>query len=192
MKPTKVALALALVPFLGLLACSQEGQQEGMEMGTVDMEALTAEMSQLEAEWKQAYEAGDAATLASFYTDDAIYMAPYTGAIHGRAAIQTRMAETMGAMTDRQITIERTDAGASGDLAYGIGTYNLQMGMEGMDEPLSDSGKYVTISKRDADGSWKIYAHIWNTSMSEAEVMQMLSTMSEMSGMSEMSEMDNM
>lgn len=189
MKPTKVALALALVPFLGLFACSQGEQQEGMEMGAVDMEALTAEMSQLETEWKQAYEAGDAATLASLYADDAIYMAPYTGAIRGRAAIQTRVAETMGAMSSRQITIERTDAGASGDLAYGIGTYSLQMGFEGMDEPMSDNGKYVTLSKREADGSWKIYAHIWNTSLSEADVMKMLSTMSEMSGMSEMGNM---
>lgn len=191
MKPTKVALALTLVPVLGLLACSQGERQEGMEMGAVDMEALTAEMTQLEADWKQAYEAGDAATLASLYTADAIYMAPYMGAIRGRAAIQTRLAETLGAMTSRQITIERSDAGANGDLAYGIGTYNLQMGLEGMDEPLSDNGKYVTIAKRDEDGSWKIYAHIWNTSLSEAEVMQMLSTMSEASGMSEMSE-DNM
>lgn len=191
MKLTKVALALALAPSLGLFACSQGEQQEGMEMG-VDMEALTTEMAQLEAEWKQAYEAGDAASLASLYAEDAVYMAPYMGAIRGRAAIQTRLAEAMGEMTSRQITIDRTDAGASGDLAYGIGTYNLQMGLEGMDEPMNDNGKYVTLSKRDADGSWKIYAHIWNTSMSEADVMQMLSTMSEMSGMSEMSEMGNM
>jgi len=181
-------VVLTLVPALALLGCAQ-AEQEGMEMETMDMEALTTEMAQVEAEWAQAYEAGDAAAVASLYAVDAVYLPPYMDAIRGRAAIQTRLSEAMGMMSDRQITIERTDAGAAGDLAYAIGTYAVEMGMMGMEEPMSDNGKYITISRRAADGSWEIVAHIWNTSLSEGDVAQMLSTMSEMSGMSEM---DNM
>lgn len=189
MKLTKIALALALITCPGLLACGQGGQQAGMEMGAMDMEALTADMAAVEAAWTQAYEAGDAAALASLYADDAVYLAPYSEAVRGRAAIQTRFAETLGTMTARQVTIHRTDAGGSGDLAYGIGNYSVEMGMMGAEAPMTDSGKYITIAKRGADGTWKIYAHIWNTSLTEAETMEMLSTMSQMS---EMSEMDNM
>ncbi len=178
MKLTKIALILAFVPCLGLIACAQQAEQEA-----VDMEALAAAMAAIEADWKQAYEAGDAAGVASLYAEDAVYLAPYMDAIRGRAAIETRMAETMGAMSERRITIERFDAGAAGDLAYGIGTYALEMYMAGVEEPMSDTGKYVTIAKLGADGAWKIYAHIWNTSLPEADVVRMLSGMAAMGEM---------
>lgn len=179
MKLTKVALALTLIPCLGLTACAQQaGQQEA-----VDMEALIAAMADIEAAWKQAYERGDAAALASLYAEDAIYLAPYMDAVRGRSAIEARLAETMGRMSARQVTIQRSDAGAAGDLAYGIGTFTLEMRMAGAREPVNDNGKYITIAKRGADGSWKIYAHIWNTSMAEADVVQMLSAMSGMGNM---------
>ncbi len=173
MKLTKVALVLTLIPCLGLIACAQQaGQQEA-----VDMEALITAMADIEAAWKQAYERGDAAALASLYAEDAIYLAPYMDAIRGRSAIEARVAETVGMMSERRITIARTDAGAAGDLAYGIGTYTLEMRMANAREPMSDTGKYVTIAKLGADGSWQIYAHIWNTSLAEADVVQMLSAM---------------
>jgi len=192
MKYTRMALVLALVPCLGLISCAQqEGQEEGMEMAAMDMEALGAEMTQLEAAWEEAYEGGDATALAGLYAEDAVYMAPYGDALRGRAAVEARLAEQMEMMSERQITIERTDYGGSGDLAYGIGTYTLdmQMGMGDMAQPMTDNGKYVTLARRGADGSWKIYAHIWNTSLPEAQVAEMLSTMAGMSEMSDMSEM---
>jgi uncharacterized protein (TIGR02246 family) len=179
MKLTKVAMLLALAPCLGLVACAQRAERAE----AVDMEALTAAMAALEADWKQAYEAGDAAALASLYSEDAVYLAPYMEAIRGRSAIQTRLAEMFSVMTERQITIQRTDAGAAGDLAYGIGTYALEMRMAGADQSTSDHGKYITIAKLGADGSWKIYAHIWNTSLPEADVVRMLSSMAEMGDM---------
>ncbi len=55
--------------------------------------------------------------------------------------------------------------------------------MGDMEASMTDTGKYLTLAKRGADGSWEIYAHIWNTNLSEAEVARMLSGMSEMSNM---------
>ncbi len=51
---------------------------------------------------------------------------------------------------------------------------------------MTDSGKYLTLAKRGADGSWKIHAHIWNTSLSQAEVAEMLTRMAGMMGTPEM------
>lgn len=190
MRYSRVALFLALAPGLGLAACAEQADEgaPAMEMAAMDMAALAAEMDQLQSAWKQAYEAGNAAGVAALYTDDAVYLAPYNDAIHGRAAIEARFAEQMGMMSGR-ITIERTDYGGSGDLSYGIGTYAVEMQMEGAEAPMTENGKYITLAKRGADGSWKIYAHIWNTSLPEAEVARMLSEMAGMSEMSEMSEM---
>lgn len=181
MKRTEIAPILAIVPCLALVACAEQAEQEetpAMEMSaTVDTQALAATMDEMEAAWETAYEAGDATTLASLYAQDAVYMPPYMDAIQGRAAIEARFTETMGMTSGQQITIERTDFGASGDLAYGIGTYAVEMQMGDAAEPVAENGKYVTISKRGEDGSWRIYAHIWNTSLSEAEVAEMLSSM---------------
>jgi uncharacterized protein (TIGR02246 family) len=180
-------LALALIPCLALISCAERPDQEeagqeeaasSMEMSTeMDREALDESLGQTEAAWEQAFESGDAAALAALYTDDALYLAPYDEAVHGRAAIEAAVAENMGMMTNRQVTIERTDYGGSGDLAYGIGTYAVEMQPREAPEPISANGKYVTLTKRGADGTWKIYAHIWNTSMPEAEVAKMLSNM---------------
>jgi uncharacterized protein (TIGR02246 family) len=178
MKLTKIALILAFIPCLGLIACAPQAEQE-----TIDMEALAAAMAAIEADWKQAYDGGDAAAVAALYAEDAVYMAPYAEPARGRPAIEAKLAEVMAATSERQVTIERFDAGAAGDLAYGIGTYRLEMGMAGAEQPMTDSGKYMTIAKLGADGSWKIYAHIWNTSLPEADVVRMLSSMAEMGEM---------
>lgn len=171
----RLALILILIPSLGLIACAEQAEQEGaaIEMAAMDMEALGAEISQIEAAWKNGYEAGDAAAVAGLYTEDALYLAPYTGATRGRAALQAQLAESMGMMSSRQITINRTDQGVSGDLSHGIGTYSVGMTMGGA--PMTDSGKYLKLAKRGPDRSWKIYAHIWNTSQPQAEVAKMLS-----------------
>ena len=174
MKLTKVALILALIPCSGLIACARQAAQEE----AADMQAITAAMADVESAWKQGYDRGDAAAVASLYAEDAIYLEPYRDVVRGRSAIEARLAELMGRTTARQVTIERTDAGAAGDLAYGIGTFALEMRMQGAREPMRDNGKYVTIAKRGTDGAWKILAHIWNTSLAEADVVQMLSAMS--------------
>lgn len=192
---TKLALVLILVPCLGLLSCAEQPDQEEtaqeeaastMEMAAMDMEALDEAMSQMEATWERAYESGDAAAVAALYTDDALYLAPYAEAARGRADIEARLTEGIGMMKDRHITIDRVDYGGSGDLSYGIGTYALEMRVGDAAEPISDNGKYITLAKRSAGGTWKIFAHIWNTSMSEAEVAEMLSNMAPASESSNM------
>ena len=188
MKRTEVAVALALVPCLALIACAQQAEQGGQEeqeeaapameaTPSVDMQSVEAAMSELETAWKTGYESGDAAAVAALYAEDAVYMAPYRDAIRGRAAVEATLTETMGMTSSRQITIQRTDIGAGGDLAYGIGTYAVAMQMAEGGGMVEDNGKYVTLLKRGADGSWKLTAHIWNTSLPEAQVAQMLASM---------------
>ncbi len=186
MKCIKFALALTLVPCLGVVSCAEQAEQEeapAMEMASMDMEALDAEMVELENAWEQAYEGGEAAALAGLYADDAYYMAPYSEAMRGGAELQSYFAGIMDQTSGRQITIERTDYGGSGDMAYSIGTYSVQMQMGDAEEPTTDNGKYLTLARRAGEGSWEIYAHIWNTNKSEAEVARELSAMSEMSEM---------
>ncbi len=56
------------------------------------------------------------------------------------------------------------DVGGSGDTAYEIGKYSLTIQAEGQ-AAMADSGKYVVVWKRQADGTWKLHVDIWNSSM---------------------------
>ncbi len=49
-----------------------------------------------------------------------------------------------------------------GDLAYVRGTYKLKIVLEGHD-PIPDTGKYIEIRKKQADGSWLLYRDIFNS-----------------------------
>jgi uncharacterized protein (TIGR02246 family) len=72
-------------------------------------------------EWKAAYNAGDAARVASLYTDDGYYVSAHVVA-QGRSAIQAYFQRGIdaGGHIDR---IQILTSGASGDLAYTVGTY---------------------------------------------------------------------
>ena len=51
----------------------------------------------------------------------------------------------------------------AGDWAYSRGTYNSDRVVEG--EEVRIEGKFLTILKRQSDGSWKIYRDCFNSSI---------------------------
>jgi uncharacterized protein (TIGR02246 family) len=164
-----MALAVAL------FGCAPEEAQQAqqMEMSADDMAALEAAFTAVSDAWQEAYVAGDAAGVASLYSDDAMYMLPNELAVQGRMAIEQRLSSMMEQLTSRSIEIAGDITEVSGDLAYGTGMY--KMSGEVMGEPLEDEGKYLVVMKKQADGSWKIQAHIWNSNLPlpmEGEMME--------------------
>jgi uncharacterized protein (TIGR02246 family) len=174
MKIIKTALVLVLVPCLGLIACTAEqaGEEaaQTMEMAmTVDLEAVAEAFATARAEYKRAYEAGDAAALAALYTADAIQLPPDAEVMRGRAAIEEDFAAGFAETTSREVTIAATDMGASGNLAYEIGTYSMTYHVEGVADPVMDEGEYLVVSKLAEDGTWKVLAHMWSSSLPETQ-----------------------
>ncbi|UCC84944.1 MAG: SgcJ/EcaC family oxidoreductase [Gemmatimonadota bacterium] len=165
MRITKLVLVLVLVPGLGLVACAEQAGEEGaqtMEMAmSVDMEALGEAIAEVNANWAEAFQAGDAATLAAMYTEDAFRLAPNEPTLRGREAMEQAFVTLMESTTARTITINTTEYGGAGNLAYSIGTYAVTYEAEaGSDQ---EEGKYLVLSKLGDDGSWKIYAHMWSS-----------------------------
>ncbi len=152
---------LALVAMaVALAACAQEGAQQAqeMEMSAGAMEDAAAAIDEMRGTWVQAYEAGDAATVAALYATDGVYAPASSDAASGRAAIEGMLTETMAMMVNRQLEVTQTEFGMSGELSYGLGTYTLTAEVEG--EPYEANGTYLVVAKRQADGSWKIQAHV--------------------------------
>ena len=107
--------------------------------------------------WLQGFEKRDAALTASVYAPDAHVLPPGTEAVTGdgiRAYWQGFL--DMGVTGGR---LESVRFEESDDLAVEEGRYEVLNGSE-----VLDYGKYVDVSRRQPDGSWKLIIDIFNSS----------------------------
>ena len=110
-------------------------------------------VNRISQEWKDGYNQGDAARVASLYTDDAYYLTQHfvPGIVHGRAAIQAYVQN--GVDAHYQIdSIEVIEKHCSGDFAYAITRYESTNG------GVKAFGVNLVLVKKIA-GNWKIVAH---------------------------------
>ncbi len=107
----------------------------------------------------EATNSGDAEALARLYEDDAVLLPPDHQPIEGRAAI----GEFWRQGTDEGLEVTTLRLDVEGGIGYLVAQYTLP---ETEDEP-ADSGKTVMCLKRQRDGSWKVTADIWNSSVGD-------------------------
>lgn len=171
-----LGLALVGMPTVAL-AQGQEAEEmageaahEAHEMAE-GHEAMHAKMSEearpeIEArvvEWEQAFNAGDFAAVAAFYTEDAVLLPPGTDAVEGPAAIQEMFATGFAGLENLQMDLQTTELFAVPGGALEIGTYTMEA-----DGEHKDHGKYMVAWTKTDDG-WKIARDIWNSSMGGGE-----------------------
>lgn len=61
---------------------------------------------------------------------------------------------------------------ANGNLITEIGSYKINMSMPGMDKPMDDHGKYLTIWEKQKDGSLKVKIETWNSDLDPMSMMK--------------------
>jgi len=106
-----------------------------------------------------AINAGDSATVASFYTEDAALFPPGSARIDGRSAIQTFW---QGAI-DSGMTIDdlhAVEVDSRGDIAAEMGVFVLSV--PGENGQTKIPGQYIVIWKRSGH-TWQLHRDIWNT-----------------------------
>ncbi|MEE9576990.1 MAG: SgcJ/EcaC family oxidoreductase [Gemmatimonadota bacterium] len=118
-------------------------------------------VSELMHEFLTAWEEGDAAKAASFYTSDGVYMPPHHPAVVGRDAIEEFHRSTMEKLRPRW-RVKREEVLREGDLIVERGSGSVSIRPEG-EEPTEDVGKYVIVCVRDSDGRWRIKWDIDNS-----------------------------
>ncbi len=118
-----------------------------------------AAIRQATADFVVAAMANDADAMANLYTEDALFMPPNEPATVGKDAIRTRLA----ADTFQTFTLQVSSVEGRGDLAYSHGTYAIrfQPGNEG--EFIDDTGKWLVVHRKQADGSWLTIADMYNS-----------------------------
>jgi ketosteroid isomerase-like protein len=99
------------------------------------------------------------AYVKAFYTDQAIVMPANDKAINGSAAI-AEWFKSLPPITNLKFDPQEIEG--VGDLAYVRGTYSFTIAPPGGDA-FSDTGKYLEIWKKQADGSWRVERDIFNS-----------------------------
>lgn len=105
-------------------------------------------------EWSQAVK--DTDTFMSFFASEASAYQPGMPIVVGTDAIRKTFTEVASSPGfSLQWTANKADVGASGDLGYTAGTYEMTM------SGAREKGKYVTVWKKE-DGQWKAMEDIFN------------------------------
>ncbi len=149
-----------LLAAFALVVASTACQPPVQEAGPLSDEDVAA-IADTRESYGQATLAGDWAAVAALYAPDGVRMPPNQAIEEGRAAIQAGLAAEAGTVADQTITSVELDG--RGGLAYDRGTYSITLQIEGMPEPVTDTGKYLVTLVKQADGSWLLTSLIWNS-----------------------------
>ena len=148
----KAATSLLMVVALGLSACKPMGDKAAK----VDVAAEERAIRATESAWMAAYNKHDANGLASQYEDGAS-LATYGVALMTDAA--ARNAFLAGIASDPALKVDfasdRIIVAACGDLASSRGHYTMTFTDPATRKPRTETGSYLTVYRKAADGSWK-------------------------------------
>lgn len=146
----RYVLSLSLLAALGCTAT--------MVTPEVDLDAERQALMQADAAWFASHEKID--EFVSFLADDAIFMpsgAPLARGADIRASWEELLSLPGFGLEWRPASAHVAQAG---DLGYTVGTYELTVRPEGA--AVVTVGKYVTLWKKQADGSWKVAVDCFN------------------------------
>ena len=158
----RVLLLTSLLLFVLTTACTQ-APPPAPDLRDASIQAL----KDTEAAWvKTTSAAKDLDKMIGFYADDASVFAPNEPVATGKDAIRAAL-KPMFDDPNFALSFQptRVEADKSGELGYTQGAYSFTMTNPKTKKPVTDKGKYVTVYKKQADGSWKAVADILNSDM---------------------------
>jgi ketosteroid isomerase-like protein len=128
---------------------------------TKNLDALRA----ADAAWLKTYEAKDVDKAVAFCDDRGSLLWPNAPRATGKSAIAKA---TAGAFAIPDFKLEwhpdQIAVARSGELGYTSGTYTWTF-KDASGKPASDKGKYLTVWKKQRDGSWKVLLDMFNTDL---------------------------
>jgi ketosteroid isomerase-like protein len=119
-----------------------------------------AEFTAVNRSFEDGIRKGDAGTVASLYTADAIVLAPDAPMAKGPENIKHLWASAISGMGLKSVKLETLDLEVAGDMAHEVGEATL--GLEPKTAtPATAVVKYVVVWKKVGD-QWRLHRDIWN------------------------------
>ncbi len=114
--------------------------------------------------WMDAFNSGDAVTIAGLSSEDGALLPPNGRAIIGRQAIYSYWNDLL-TDSDTKVELVNVETVVEGDLGYKAGRFEL---LDATGAAI-DQGKYIQIWKRSPQGYWELHRDMWNSSLVAAK-----------------------
>jgi len=105
--------------------------------------------------------ANDIDDLTALFTEDCVVIGPNAAPIRGRSDFRA-MVES-GGFAFSEYSTEFLEVYGRGDVAYVRATYSETYTMQGVTEPISDTGNVLTVLRKQTDGSWLFSRWMWTS-----------------------------
>ena len=152
---TDLTLVVAMFLASGLSACASNTPAAFTD---ADRTTIQAEVDS----FTNSIKSGDYAAAASWYTMDAVFMAPNAPAVEGRPAIQKTL-ESFGRVSAMSQPVVEVDG--VGDLAYARINFDMTVTPPNTTTPMTDKGKGIIVMRKEADGKWRTSRGIFNSDL---------------------------
>jgi len=136
---------------LALSACKQQPAPEAPDTRPADEAAIRAACD----DFVKAFAASDPAKVASFYTDDAVGMAPDAPLVQGKENMQKYFEGMLKEKPEFSYNTAKVEVAKSGDVAYEWGTGKITV-KDKKGKVTETTFKSLCTWKKQADGNWKI------------------------------------
>lgn len=161
---TQLILAGCITLFAFASSCQPQPQPQPQAPPDTRAADETA-LRKVDDDWSKAAGAKDVDKIVSYYSDEAIVMPPNAPVTTSKEVIRKIWKDYVtspgfsGGWKATKVEVAR-----SGELGYVSGTWEFTVN-DASGKPATDRGKFTEVWKKQADGSWKCVADIWNSDL---------------------------
>ncbi len=151
---SRSALVAGTLALAALSGCAKPGPESAKP--AADASQVEKALRDTETQWNAEYKAKDLAKITAHYAPDATLMQPGAPLMTGADAINKGLKEFLADPAMKlEFTADKVDVSASGDVAYTRGHFSVTQTNPATKRAETETGAYVTVYKKQADGAWK-------------------------------------
>jgi ketosteroid isomerase-like protein len=139
----------------------------GCTEANIDMDEEAQKLMNLSHEWSEVASTGNIDSLMTYWSEDAVMMAPGQPPLRGKEAIRS-FVESSGQTPGFEISWEPVSAHISSDgsMAYLIERNQVAFN-DSLGSRVVENNKVVTVWRKNEDGNWKNVIDMWNSDPSQ-------------------------
>ena len=130
---------------------------------------ISAAINDIWERYAASLNAGDVSRWLDLWTEDGVQMPPDEPAVVGKEQIRARNSAVLDQFTFNMEDITNLEVEESGNLGFARGRFHATLTPKGGGDPLVVDGKYLTILRKQADGSWRIHRDAFNLNVSASQ-----------------------
>ncbi len=132
-------------------------------------QSITVALNDIWRRYAASLNAGEISSWMELWTDDGVQMPPDEPVVVGKEQIRVRNTAVLSQFAFNMEHITNLEVEESGDLAFARGHFGATLTPKGEGKPIVVDGKYLTILKKQPDGSWKIHRDAFNSNVSAGQ-----------------------